>query len=754
MQFFRKLPKSLACFAAGAFVVSVFGAQASLSLVSKAQAQATDEIIVTARKRSESIQDVPISVTALSAAQLSKGNIDKVQELGRLTPNVAMHDMDYAGAGLAASIRGINYDDTEKSNDPAVGVSVDGVFAANNGGVNLDMFDIEAVEVLRGPQGTLFGRNTIGGVINIKRTKPTREYDAKFQIGIEEDSTEIMQGVVNVPLGQRAGLKVGVRTIEAENWMYNVTTGENSPYKDTETLHVSIDFDLTDDITVNLIYDDIDDQSRRNNLAINTSTRPGSFCTFDPPVLPACQENSYLASLQEDLTLVYNNEPFIMTYETENITLLVDAELGNHTFKSITGSQDSEELFDIASWGASVVLFPVVRDIKFEQFSQEFQLFSNNDGPLNYILGLYYLDAEFSQDSGPRQNFVAGQEQEVTAIFGELDYEFSDDWKAIVGLRYTEEEKDFFNKGFSAGPSGLAEKTAYNATGATPAGGFANDVAEVYEEDFLQHRLIIERNFDAGMVFASISNGFRSGGIFARCTDPATCAPFGTEEVTNFELGAKLEPTDNLIFNINAFVAEYEDKQEQVTTAGGLCGVEATVTCTFSLNAAEVTLQGIEIESKYYPSNNLSFNAAIGLLDAEYDSYDDGGVDISDRARLRMAPEYTFSFGVDYDINLSNGDLALSATLSGRDKYYGQANYKTYDPSNGPINFVEEIEQLDVSATFRTETASGNALKITVFGNDILEEGGRVSRTFDAGIFAFAATKKRQHFGMRIGMEF
>ena len=743
MQFTKKLPKLLVGFAAGAFVVSMIGTHTSLSLVSKAQAQATDEIIVTARKRAESIQDVPISVTALSATQLSKGNIDKVQELGRLTPNVAMHDMDYAGAGLSASIRGVNYDDTEKSNDPAVGVSIDGVFAANNGGVNLDMFDIEAVEVLRGPQGTLFGRNTIGGVINIKRTKPTRELGAKFQVGVEEDSTQILQTVVNFPIGEKAGLKIAARQMEADNWMYNVTNQRHEPYKDTESYHVSLDFDLSDNVTVNMIYDNIDDESRRNNLAINTADNV--FCALGL----SCQDASYLASLSNDLTTVYNNEPFIMTYETENLTLLIDAELGNHTLKSITGSQDSSELFDIASWGANVVLFPVVRDITFEQFSQEFQLLSNNDGPLNYIFGLYYMDSEFDQESGPIQNFVAGQEQTVKAIFGELDYVINDEWTAIFGLRYTEEEKDFFNRGFAS----VADKNAYVSAGTLPA-AFTNEVDQVYKEDFLQHRFILERNFDNGMAFISFSNGFRSGGIFARCTDPATCAPFGTEEVTNIEAGIKLEPSDNLTFNISAFVADYQDKQEQITTAGGLCGQAASVTCTFSLNAAEVTLQGIEIESKYYPTNNLSFNTALGILDAEYDDYIDGGVDISDRAQLRMAPEYTFSFGVDYDVELSRGDLALSATFSGRDKYYGQANYKTYNPVTGPINIIEEIEQLDLSATFRTETANGNVLKITAFGNDILEDGGRISRTFDAGAFAFAATKKRQHFGMKIGYEF
>ena len=138
MQFTKKLPNYLAGIVTGVFVMSFVGTQYDLSIVSKAQAQATDEIIVTARKRSESIQDVPVAVSALSAAQLEKGNIPMTQDLGKLTPNVVLHDMAYAGAGLSASIRGLNYDDTEKSNDPAVGVTIDGVFAANNGGVNLD----------------------------------------------------------------------------------------------------------------------------------------------------------------------------------------------------------------------------------------------------------------------------------------------------------------------------------------------------------------------------------------------------------------------------------------------------------------------------------------------------------------------------------------------------------------------------------------------------------------------------------------
>ena len=125
-----------------------------------------EEIIVTARKRSESIQDVPVAVSALSVEQVERGNIQRVQDLEKLAPNVEMYDMAFGGGGMSAAIRGLSFDDLEKTFEPTVGTVIDGVFAASNSGTDLDLFDLESVEILRGPQGTIFGRNTIGGVIS------------------------------------------------------------------------------------------------------------------------------------------------------------------------------------------------------------------------------------------------------------------------------------------------------------------------------------------------------------------------------------------------------------------------------------------------------------------------------------------------------------------------------------------------------------------------------------------------------------
>ena len=144
-----------------------------------------EEVVVTARKRSESLQDVPVAVTALSAGQIERGIITSVVDLKKLAPNVELIAQPFAGSALSASIRGVGLDDLEKTFEPTVAVSIDGVFLASTAGANVDLFDIQSVEVLRGPQGTLFGRNTIGGVINIYRTKPTKEFGLKLQANFD-----------------------------------------------------------------------------------------------------------------------------------------------------------------------------------------------------------------------------------------------------------------------------------------------------------------------------------------------------------------------------------------------------------------------------------------------------------------------------------------------------------------------------------------------------------------------------------------
>ncbi|MGB2287538.1 MAG: TonB-dependent receptor, partial [Porticoccaceae bacterium] len=231
-----------------------------------------EEIVVTARKRQESIQDVPVAVSAISPGQLERGSINSSIDLGKLVPNVELHETNIGSESLSASIRGLSYDDIEKSIEPTVGVAIDGVFLASNSGAVFDFFDIESVEVLRGPQGTLFGRNTIGGVINVQRTEPTGEFGMKLEAVAGEQNLTDVKGVINMPLSDKGGIKLAFKNTESDSHVYNTTLNDRRPFKDSETLSLSVKYNFTDSTSAILTYDDYDhDTTAPDNVFVSAS---------------------------------------------------------------------------------------------------------------------------------------------------------------------------------------------------------------------------------------------------------------------------------------------------------------------------------------------------------------------------------------------------------------------------------------------------------------------------------------------------
>ena len=715
-----------------------------------------EEIIVSARKRSESIQDVPVAVTALSVEQVERGNIQRVQDLEKLSPNVEMYDMAFGGGGMSAAIRGLSFDDLEKTFEPTVGTVIDGVFAASNSGTDLDLFDLESVEILRGPQGTLYGRNTIGGVISINRTKPTRDFGVKFKTDLEEDNTSDVKLIVNTPLGDNGGLKVSLRRLQSDNFAFNVTRNEREKMRDLTAASVVVDFDPAENLNVNFTFDNYNDNSQHNLLNItefyvNKLGAPqGVFA-----LLGQGNAGSGALSKENDYMTVYSAEGFYSGIQGNNMTLRVNWDLDDHVLKLISGNNDFAELMDVCSWGSpgAVVtpncVFPVVRDQTYEQTSHEIQLVSDKDGPLNYVLGFYTIETEANMDSGPVQNFRSVQDAEAWAIFGDLSYDLSDLWTLSLGLRYTEEEKVFNIKTFASYDNKIAR---------TPT---VLDLDGDFEDENIQHKVVIQRNTDFGMIYLSHSTGFRSGGFNARGTTAESVGPFGSEEVETIELGIRSELLDNrLVLNLTAFTNDYTDKQETIVTPGDgsivVNGVPQTcgTTCTFVRNAGEVSIDGLEFEAKYRATERLAFTAAVGLLDAEYDEFINNGVDVSAFAKLKMAPDYTASLSWEYIAPVNSGELIFAGTFSSKDDYYGTYDPEVYIFGPGADIITDGESKLDLSLTYNTVTAGGTNMTFTVFGNDILEDGAYIVRPFDAGAFAFATPQKRQHFGISLGVEF
>lgn len=724
-------------FAATAFV----GASVGLtSGEAQAQSSGVDEIIVTARRRDESIQDVPVAVSALSAGQLERGAIQTVVDLEKLAPNVKLHTIAQAGAALGASIRGMGFDDLEKTYEPTVGMSVDGVFMASNAGAVLDFFDIESIEVLRGPQGTLFGRNTIAGVINVRRTAPTGEFGVKFEATNASYNRQDYKAIVNMPLGDKGGVKLSVRDLTSDAYVRNVTRNERAQFQDSDTAALTVKYDFTDSFTATATMESYNHQTQVPDI-LATGTTDNIFCGVFGL---GCASGSADLSRANDYKTAYSSEPLYSFIQGKNFTLNAVYTGPDYTIKSITGRMEFEELMDINSWGAPTPLFKVVRDQEYEQTSQEFQFTSNYDGPLNFVAGVYFLETDAYLDSGPTANFWSQQDAEAMALFGEVTYKLNEDWEVTGGLRYTEEEKDFHIERYGNAADRIAKTNpTYQATPPT------------YSDDNLSYRLIAKRNIDVGMVYASYSTGYRSGGWNARGSDPFTIGPFDSEEVESLEIGIRAEPSESSVVNLTLFTSDYTDKQEQVVTDGTQCGGVATGTCTFIRNAGEVSIDGIELETVVRATDALTVRGSLGYLDAEYDEFVYAGLgNIANQAKVVYAPELNWNVTVEHVQPLGKGELMLAGSYTYTDDSYGRAAYETWNPVSGPDMIIDSYETFDVSATYTTETDSGSQMKLVVYGTDILEAGNRINRLFDAGAFAWGELVPRRQFGVTVGFEF
>jgi iron complex outermembrane receptor protein len=714
-----------------------------------------EEVIVTARKRQESIQDVPVAVTAITPGQLERGSITSSLDLSKLAPNVQLHETNIGSESLSASIRGLSYDDIEKSIEPTVGVAIDGVFLASNSGGVFDFFDVESVEVLRGPQGTLFGRNTIGGVISVKRTAPTGEWGGKVEVTSGADSLTDVKAIINMPLGANGGLKIALKDKESDSFVYNTTLKTNRPMKDSETVSISANYNFTDNTSATLTFDDYD----------HDTTAPDSLNPLG---------GGMAASEADDWKTSPQMLPLTASLKGENITFKMNHSGENYEIKYIMGIMDYDESVREESWGIGSVnigndadgnplspallagsFFEVDRDQTFKQTSHELQFISDFDGPMNFVAGLYSIEADSFITSGPGQNFNVSHYLDSTAIFGEMTYDLNEAWSITVGGRYTEEEKELDTRSYNGGPDGNAARLADSYTDE-----LLNNANPTFEDSNTSFRVVLQREIEMGMMYASYSTGYRSGGFFNRGITPEENKPFNSEEVASIELGMRTNPTENSQLNVTYFNTDYTDKQTTVIVSPDdvncdkVQNANQTITCSFVRNAGDVSMQGIEVEYVLMPTDELTLRATVGTLDTDINEFNYNGVDISDKAYNIYAPELTAYFGAEHTSEVAGGTLSINAGLSYKDDMRTQADWSTYNPETSPTNVIESYESLDLSATYLKDMGEG-ILKLRLYGTDIIEDGNRISRRYDAGGgFSWAELAPRRQFGVTVGYEF
>ena len=714
-----------------------------------------EEVIVTARKREESLQDVPISISAFDENFINSSFAQEMQDFDKYAPNVELGRMQFGGSAMTASIRGGSFADLERSYEPAVGLSVDGVFMANNTGAMLDIIDLASIEILRGPQGTLYGRNTIGGTINVTRTKPTGEFGGTLAAEYGSYNRFDVKGLINFPLIEDTlAMKVAGYVLQGDAHTRTIQTGERDDGIDKVAATVSLLWTPSENFEAQFTYDYYDDDSTYAGL-VNLTENGGIPGYGLVCLLGECSDVSWGVSIENGFETSYTETPFqaLLRSDTFNLTMIWDTD--NYTFKSITGYSDGDDTLDAEVTGAndgSILGVPDVygpaiyfnRAQTFTQFSQEFNLASNYDGPFNFVAGLYYLDSEYDMVSHAEFGVVvpidadSGQDMKAKAIFAEITYNITDAWRLIVGGRYTDEEKRLYKDHIANGWECPDPNSEFESC-RNPKDSW---------DDFTP-RAILDYSFsDDVMGYVSYSTGFRSGGWDARASQPNNIGPYEPETVASWEIGIRTMLANNRVrLNASAFTTEYKDKQEEVIDGDGL------TTSTQISNAAKATINGLEVELDAYVTDALHIRAALGLMDSKYDSFEEFNPetgefdDVRAFRNFRYAPDYSFVLGGDYTINLAAGELVFGGNIKATDKF---TTSPKIDPLGLDRDIIDDYTQLDLSITYHRQMRNGNLLSVAVWGNDVTHGDGRLFRTLDADNYWFGSQMPGRTYALNV----
>ena len=531
-------------------------------------ANVLEEIIVTARKREENIQDTALSVSALSEDDIADRFPSDIRDLAADSPSLLIDDLQQGpGSPTAIFIRGIGVSDVEKNFDPTTGVYLDGVFIGANSGAMLKTIDLERVEILRGPQGTLFGRNTVAGVIHLTRSKPTGEQGGKVRVGFGDYDTTTVEGIFNFGLSDTIAGKVSfTKRDQSEGFLTNLVDNEDLGRSDYTQATVNLLFNPQENLEIEITHT-VEEQDQDAHTALNLGGPTTWWCAAYGQCSPG------LGIPQSgDRYKVYNDEANRRNASFDTDTSIVELRLDisdSMKFDYIFGYKETdEEVFQ--DWdGTPLPLYHTSRPASYEQTSHEFRITSDLDGPVNYVAGVYKWDSEYRIDlvsfigfydlfgAVPRTDplivvpiyATTHQETDSIAVFFEADFEFSDQWTLTVGGRSIDEEK-----------------RSKACDGPYPACPNLNTDASADWTKFTPKVAIKYTANPNVMVYALHSKGYRSGGFNGRwgSLNSATI-PYDPETVTNTEIGGKTTLWENRVhFNFTVFSMDYDDKQIDV----------------------------------------------------------------------------------------------------------------------------------------------------------------------------------------------
>jgi len=695
-----------------------------------------EEVIVTARKKDESIQDVPLAVTAITD-QLREGSVRRLEDIQAFAPNLFINRTPGIASGAAITIRGVASLESDKSFEPSIGVVMDGMFLGTSSGVLLDNFDIERIEVLRGPQGTLFGKNTTGGILNVIRTPVSlNEMGADLSLTGGSFGRQDVNGVVQIPIIEGTlGLKLFAAKIKHDGHVRNTTRNEDVGGDDKTNYGFTALWKPNDNFDLKVHYEIMKDKSVQGAY-VNRNIVGELACTltqigFDPANGCEKDANDGPDKTESDGENFSDND-----YKSTIITANYDTDAFLYTYIYSQRDMDEQNMQDFD--GAPVHLLRMNFFNDWEQTSHEFRVTSQFSDKVQFIAGVYDWEADFEQRwdvydlfyqlsrlgvppwGGGRQNVpgyvdvlpwesdVAGNNGQAqltssTAVFASADWYVNDQWTLTAGFRWTEEEKDFVG--------GASAPGYYPDRGETWPGIHNPYAAQAKWTETTPKLGVRYMPTDESMFYASYSEGFKSGGFFARQANYNIDPSYEPEYVKNYEFGWKTTLLDGrMILNGAIFRSEYDDKQESI-----LIPVDLTNVATVVRNASSLEMTGLELEVLYQVSDAWDVMATYGYLNSEYANYFadlTGDGIITDNSALvpRNTPENTFGLTTSYTAQIGNGDLKARVSY----RYRGALETES---QNNPLGHLGSINNVNANISYTM-----NNYSVSVWGRNITDE--------------------------------
>lgn len=717
----------------------------AMSVVPIATAQTAvtlEEVVVTARRREENLQETPVAITAISGVLIEQAKILSATDLEQHTPNLAIRASDNGvGSALQAYLRGVGQFDFALTVDPGVGMYVDGVYLARTVGANIQLSDIQQIQVLRGPQGTLYGKNTIGGAINVVTRKPSGETDFTAEVIGGEDNYFSFDGYLEFPISDNVAASVAVLAKDSDGWqsrnqgdgagndnMWSVRSHLNANISDTWNSHLVIDYT---DIDQNVYPQVLSDFNAAGGLpplynGLVLAAQGLSCCT---PNLNNIDSSNALNELDRDVNEIWG------------ISWTNSWELNDLTLKSITGYRDMDSESYRDADNDPIDYFSVGSAFDVQQFSQELLLSNAEGSSIDWLLGLYYLEEDGDHFSAVTigdglfavlpvpaldltLDYFRSQKTTSYAAFFNVTWHMSDATRMNLAARYTRDEKDFDMFSLKR-----ASQTPILIPGATDPSSCSDAVAEgvgstiVCSDSWNEFspRIGIDHDFsDDVMAYASISAGFRSGVYNGRPTATDQISVADPETLWSYEIGLKSQFWNNrLQLNGAVFYNDYKDQQFLVNrpSASGASALALVVD-----NAADSTMWGGEIEFTVLPAQGLTITGGLAYIKPEYDDFmsinpaTGQPEDLSNR-EFANVPDWTANLSAQYQFELSNAaKLRIRTGLS----YKGEIFY-TNDEASGSFERLNADSYTIINAGISYISAD-DKWEIGVFGRNLADE--------------------------------